>query len=333
MINFGIIGMGIRGNLFARFISQNPYAQLVAFSELDNDKNKNAVKRWKVEGYRNYKDMLKKEKLHAVIVTTPDHTHKDPVVEALRRDLHILVEKPFATNTDDAEHMVHEAKRAGTQCMVAFENRWNPVAVSTKNEINNDALGRIITVNASLSNTVHVPLKRFPWSSGTTCGWYLLCHLLDLTYYLTGRKATSVYAFGTKEILKRAGVDTYDYIHTIVKYGDNSDGVYETLWILPESSPNVYDFQYSIYGEKGYIKMNPGHQMIDKATDTFSYPRSLIVDYGNKIIGFPGYMSDDFVDCVRLGQPVQASFEDGLNNTKLLDAIHLSLRTGNEEHT
>ncbi len=331
MINFGIIGMGIRGNLFARFISQNPYAELAAFSELDNDKRRDANKRWKVKSYKNYEDMLRNEKLQAVIVATPDFAHKEPVIKALHHELNVLVEKPFAINTEDAEEMLYEAKRAGTKCMVAFENRWNPVIVSAKNEIDRGSLGKIVTVNGLLSNTVHVPLKRFNWSSKTTCGWYLLCHLLDLTYYLTGRRAVSVYAFGTKELLKRAGIDTYDYIHTIVKYDDSGDGVYETLWILPESSPNVYDFKYYIYGEKGFIKINPEYQMIDMATDVFVYPRSLTVDYGHKMIGFPGYMLDDFIDCVRLDQPVPSSFEDGLSNTKLLEAIHNSLRTGTEE--
>lgn len=331
MVSFGIIGMGIRGNLFAKFISQNPYAELIAFSELDDDKRETASEKWKVKGYKNYHDMLNEEKFKAVIVTTPDFAHKDPVKEVLRKELNVLVEKPFATSSEDAEEMVFEAKRAGTKCMVAFENRWNPTIVSVKNEIDHDSLGKIITVNGLLSNTIHVPLKRFSWSSKTTCGWYLLCHLLDITYYLTAKRAVYVYSFGKKDFLKKAGVDTYDYIHTIVKYDDGSDGIYETLWVLPESLPNVYDFKYSVYGEKGFIKINPGHQMIDMVTDKVFYPRSLIVDYGNKTVGFPGYMLDDFIDCIRLDQPVPSSFEDGLNNTKLLEAIHTSLRTGNEE--
>ena len=47
--------------------------------------------------YANHKEMLKKEKLDAVAVATPDHFHSDPVVAALEAGCHVFVEKPLTT--------------------------------------------------------------------------------------------------------------------------------------------------------------------------------------------------------------------------------------------
>lgn len=331
MVKLGIIGMGIRGKMFTRFAQQNPGAQVVTFSEPDEKRKNQAEKDWKVKGYLSYDEMFQKEDFDAVIITTPDFLHRDPVVKALKKGLHVLVEKPFSQKVDEAEEMLTLSKKAGTKCMVAYENRWNPVVVQAKKQIINGELGQILTINGLQSNTVFVPLNMISWSSHTTCGWFLLSHLLDMTYFLTGKEAVSVYAHGTKKLLKEKGVDTYDYIHTMVKFSDGTDGIYESLWCLPESYPHVFDVKCSFYGEKGFITVDFGHQMIDMATSSFKYLDSLFVDYGKKLVGFPGLMFDDFIESILLDLPTGASFEDGYRNTRLLSALHRSLESGQQE--
>ncbi|MCX6090267.1 MAG: Gfo/Idh/MocA family oxidoreductase [Candidatus Atribacteria bacterium] len=333
MIKVGIVGMGIRGSMFARFASQNPYVELATFSEPDEKRKKQAEQNWKVKGYSSYDEMYEKESFDAVIITTPDFMHRDPVIKALGKKLHVLVEKPFSQRVEEAEEMLVLSRKVRTKCMIAYENRWNPVVIQAKKQISNNELGPILTINGLQSNTVFVPLQMISWASQTTCGWFLLSHLLDMTYFLTGKEAVSVYAHGTKKLLKERGVDTYDYIHSLVKFDDGTDGMYESLWCLPESFPHVFDVKCSFYGEKGFITVDFGHQMIDMATTSYKYLDSLLVDYGKKLVGFPGYMFDDFIDCIRLDLPSGASFEDGYRNTRLLVALHRSLQSGLEEKT
>lgn len=331
MIKFAIVGMGIRGNLFARLLTQNPYAELVAFSEINSQVSEKASRTWKVRAYSRFEDMLEKEDLDAVIITTPDFAHYEPVMRSLERGLHIMVEKPFTQSLEEAETMFKKSIEVGSKCLVAFENRWNPAVVQAKNQIERGEIGNILTFNGLLSNQVFVPTQMLSWASRSTCGWFLLSHLLDLVYFLSGKLPESVYATGSKRFLKSLGVDTYDYIHVVVKYKDGSDGIFESAWCLPNSFPNVFDFKLSIYGDKGFLHINPAHQMLDLAAGSYRYPSSLVVDYGHKLIGFPGFMLDDFIDSIRLDREPLASFKDGLLNTRLLDAVHRSLESGKEE--
>jgi len=331
MIKVGIIGMGIRGNMFAQLLEQNPFSELTVFSETDKNKMVEAQKNWGVPGYESFREMLEEDTIDAVIITTPDFYHKEPVLESLKKNLHILLEKPFSQNIGEAEEMLALSQKVKTKCMVAFENRWNPVIIQAKNQIETNKVGNILSVNALQSNTTFVPLKMIPWADKTTCGWFLLSHLFDMSYYLTKKKALSVYAHGTKKYLKRLGVETYDYIHAIVHFEDGTDGLYESMWCLPETYPHVYDVKMSIYGENGYLNFDFGHQMIDLASDKYKYLDTLFVNQGKKLIGFPGFMLDAFIDNIRMDQPTEANFEDGYYNTKLLVALHRSLEKGNIE--
>jgi len=332
MIKFGIVGMGIRGNLFARLLAQNPDAELVAFSEPDPTKLETASKTYRAKAYKDYCEMLERETLDAVIITTPDFAHKDPVIKSLEKGLHVLVEKPLAQKVEEAEEMLEKDLSAGTKCMVAFENRWNPSVLKAKEEIDGGKIGHILALNGSLSDTLFVPLNMISWSARTTCGWFLLSHLLDLAYFLSGKRATSVYASGTKRFLKELGVDTYDYIHVIVKYEDGSSGLFESAWCLPKAFPNIYDFRFSVYGEKGLLRIDLSYQMVETVTEEkYLWPQSLSVECNAKLICYPGFMLEKFIEIIKHDEVPQPSFEDGLQNTRLLDAIHRSLVSSKEE--
>ena len=97
MINFAIIGMGIRGKLFARIISQHKDTQLVAVCDISEKVLEDTSKKYRVRSYKDFKNLLNKEKLDAVYVATPDYAHKEPVILAAERGLHLLIEKPLAT--------------------------------------------------------------------------------------------------------------------------------------------------------------------------------------------------------------------------------------------
>lgn len=80
MIRFGIIGMGIRGRLYAGTIGQNPDAKVAAFSEIRESIREELEKTYHARGYGDYREMIDSEELDAVIVATPDFLHRDAVV-------------------------------------------------------------------------------------------------------------------------------------------------------------------------------------------------------------------------------------------------------------
>jgi len=76
--------------------------------------------------YTDWRALLDAGDVDAVIVSTPHHLHKDPVVEALQRGLDVLVEKPMAVTSRDAREMAEAAKASSGKLMVAYSRRSSP---------------------------------------------------------------------------------------------------------------------------------------------------------------------------------------------------------------
>ncbi|MAE61592.1 MAG: hypothetical protein CMJ49_09575 [Planctomycetaceae bacterium] len=76
--------------------------------------------------YTDWRKLLDAGDVDAVIVSTPHHLHKDPVIESLQRGLDVLVEKPLALTAHDAKQMVNAAHASTGKLMVAYSRRSSP---------------------------------------------------------------------------------------------------------------------------------------------------------------------------------------------------------------
>lgn len=329
MIKFGIVGMGIRGRLYANTIRQNPYAEVTAFSEVNESSHPELQEMYQAKAYRDYRKMMEEEALDAVIIATPDYMHKDAVIYAAEHKLSMMVEKPFSTSVEECLEMTEAVERNGVACMVAFENRWSLPFIHTKSLIAAGELGDILNVYAKLNNTTFVPTKMLPWAEKTTPAWFLFPHLVDMASWLTGKEAASVYATGVKKRLVEEGIDTYDSIQAIITYEDGSAGVFTTTWVLPESYPVVADQKMSIIGEKSCLDIDLCEQMLQMATQSsFSNPRVLGTPVYGKLNAPPCHMLNQFIENLKDGTAPLANQRDGLRNTMIIQAIHESVTTG-----
>mgnify|MGYP001168819335 CR=1 FL=1 len=332
LIKFGIVGMGIRGTLFADTLLQNPYAELAAVSDafpvaLDRSKEK-----YGVPGYTDVKEMLHKERLDALVIATPDFLHREPVLLAAERGLHFMVEKPFSTSVEEAQEMYEAVSRSGVKCMVAFENRWNSPFVAVKEAVRGGEIGGILTINARLNDTIYVPTQMLKWSKGSSPGWFLLPHATDIALWLKPEAApVSVYAVGTKKKLVGMGIDTYDSIQSVVSFDDGTHATFTTSWVLPESMPLIYDFKYEIIGDSGALYVDLSDQMVRQAGGAYRHVHTLGTPINGQLTSAPSYMLNAFVDHVRLDTAPGAGAAAGLLNTKLVDAIHRSAASGHVE--
>ena len=75
---------------------------------------------------RNYKDILKRDDIHAVIIATPNVTHAAIALEAIAQGKHVLCEKPLAMNYAEAMRMADAAERSNVRHMTAFTYRFVP---------------------------------------------------------------------------------------------------------------------------------------------------------------------------------------------------------------
>lgn len=329
MIKFGIVGMGIRGKLFANTLKENPYAEVVAVCDTNPENLKAACELYHVKGYSTHEEMFAAGGLDAAIIATPDFLHKDAVICAAKHVKNIMIEKPLSTSVEECEEMCEVIQKNNVRCLIAFENRWNLGFLAIKNRIETGATGDILQMNATLRNTLFVPTKMLTWAGQSTAAWFLFPHIVDMSLWLSGKTPKRVYANGSKKKLKSMGIDTYDAIQSIVTFTDGTSAQYNTCWVLPEGMPVIADMKFELIGEKDSIFVDMTPQCVQQVGQRFDYMRIMGTPMNGHMNAGPCHMLHAFVDNIRLDTPVCGNELDGLVNTKIIAAVHESMRTGN----
>ena len=331
-IKVGVIGVGIQGERHLRAYLENPLVEKVAVADIDTAKLRRVSELYGVESvYASYSEMFENEELDLVSVATPDFAHKPPTIEALRRGVNVVVEKPLATTVSDAEDMIKEAEKRELLLFINFFNRWSPPFALTKERIEKGELGDVVYAYIRLSDTIYVPTKMLSWASKTNVVYFLMSHTADLVRWFFSDEVVRVRAWGSKEILKKVGIDTFDYVVAVLEFRKGGKAVLESAWILPESMPCVVDFKLELIGSKGAINVDARSQGIEVLSQKYEYPRYLVAsDIHGRFFGSVKESLNHVVECIIYGKEPLVKPIDGLMNVKVLSAIIKSLETGNE---
>lgn len=128
-VRIGIIGCGGIGNhhwgQFRRYPEQ---CEIVACSDvyqphLDGMLKRASESNLKVDGYKDYRRILERKDVDAVVVATPDHWHAIPTIEACEAGKHVFVEKPASHNVLEGLAMVNAAREHKRVVQVGLQQR------------------------------------------------------------------------------------------------------------------------------------------------------------------------------------------------------------------
>ncbi|HVC25789.1 MAG TPA: Gfo/Idh/MocA family oxidoreductase [Acidimicrobiales bacterium] len=103
--------------------------------------------------HEDYSALVSDESLDAVYVALPASLHAQWSIAALEAGRHVLVEKPFASNADEAREMVEVARRTGRHLVEAFHWRYHPIAARMI-EVGG-RIGPLSRVDAEFSTDIH----------------------------------------------------------------------------------------------------------------------------------------------------------------------------------
>jgi len=99
------------------------------------------------EAYTDWREMLDRVQLDGVVVSTPHHLHAAPTLAALERGLHVLVEKPMALTSRDAQMMVEAAQQAQRVLIVTYSPRYAGLWRTVKQKLDEGVIGSIRQLN------------------------------------------------------------------------------------------------------------------------------------------------------------------------------------------
>ncbi|MFP4055555.1 MAG: Gfo/Idh/MocA family protein [Candidatus Brocadiia bacterium] len=256
----GIIGGGSFGEMHLRAYTQlqrDGQAELAALCDLDEQLLAKRREQYGVKGYTDYKQMLEGEKLDGVSVVTPDHLHRQIVVDCLRAGVHVLVEKPLDVTVGGCREMIAAADRAERLLQVDFHKRFDPYHREMAARVAEGTIGDVLYGYAWMEDRIEVPRDWLrQWAPRSSPFWFLGVHMVDLIRSCIRARGTSVLATGAQRKLPSLGIDAYDCVCAKVTFDSGAAFTVDTSWVLPDGFEAVVNQGIRMVGTDGIIEVD-----------------------------------------------------------------------------
>lgn len=146
MIRVGLIGCGNIGNVHAKALKEIKGTALCALADIRRERAEEYSSRYTGGSgavYESLEEMLEKEKLDAIHICTPHGCHVPMAVAALKKGLHVFMEKPPAISRTQFEELKTAAEESGGRLGICFQNRYNEATEKVSRLLKEGNLGRI----------------------------------------------------------------------------------------------------------------------------------------------------------------------------------------------
>ncbi len=122
-VRAGVIGVGRMGEYHCGAYTEIHYVDLVGVADVNAERLRVISERYEVPGYTDYRRLL--DKVDVVSIAVPTALHHPIAIEAMKRGVHVLVEKPIAYSLEEAREMFRVAEENGVVLCVGHVERFN----------------------------------------------------------------------------------------------------------------------------------------------------------------------------------------------------------------
>ncbi len=164
-INIGQIGLGrIATTMDLRGVMRNDIARVIACSDLDSNRlkaGKDIIDQFYAEEtgknsyinakmFDDYREMLLRKDIDAVVISTPDHWHAQPAIEAALAGKDVFCQKPTTLTIAEGRLLSNIAKQKGTVVQICTQHRTFPFNKTACELIRNGRIGKLHTVKINI---------------------------------------------------------------------------------------------------------------------------------------------------------------------------------------
>ena len=202
--SIAVIGVGQRGYAYVTMLQNHPQVELAALCDTSPERLKcfaHELGCINVPLFHSVDTLLAWGHFDAVIITTPDFTHKECAVKAFKAGKHVMLEKPMAPTVAESREIIAAARESGKMLQIGFVLRCHPVFQGVKKELEAGTIGQLLSINCSESlRVMHGASYMRRWHrKSTNSGGFLLAkcsHDLDLMSDFTNSLPVRVSSFG-----------------------------------------------------------------------------------------------------------------------------------------
>lgn len=255
-LGIAVVGAGRVGTLRASIAAAHPAVRFLAISDLDPSCASELSEKLGAQfSSGDNLEVISRPEVNAVIVSTPEHEHTLPVLQALEQGKPVLVEKPIAMNLDDADRILEESLQTGVELLVGYSQRFKRRHVLAKEQILHGRLGEIVGGSGRVYNSRAQTLQILKRSPHATPVLDVLTYYVDMfCWWLEGNSPVEVVARGQKGVLNAAGYGAEDLTWAILTFSDGAVVSLGVGYALPLKYPTLgQSARIEILGTEGVI--------------------------------------------------------------------------------
>lgn len=338
-IRLGIIGLGNMGSghFYNVLGGKCPSVMVTAVCDINPEKLKKAEKHPEIACFTNSNELLDSGVCDSVIIAVPHYDHPKIAIEAFKRKIHVLTEKPAGVYARQVREMNEAAEKSGVKFGIMFNQRTNPMYAKAREIVQSGALGELKRMVWIITNWYR---SQSYYDSGTwratwngEGGGVLLNqapHNLDLWQWIFGmpKRVRAFCDFG-----KYHNIDVED---DVTIFGEYENGA--TATFITTTGDACGTNRLEITGDKGKIVVEHGklcHWTLDipereycfTTKEGFSVPSSKYEEFSApEPEGHPEVL-EAFARAMLDGTEMIAEGKEGLNSLSISNAAYLSAWT------
>jgi predicted dehydrogenase len=328
-IGVAVVGCGYWGPNLVRSFFDAPGARLVALCDQQPQRMTPLLQRHpSVEGIESFDTLLADPRIDAVVIATPASTHADLAKRALLAGKHVLVEKPMALSSVDAEEMVEIAARMQRVLMVDHTFAYTGAVRRIKQLLDDRDLGDLYYYDS-----VRVNLGRVQHDISVI--WDLAAHDFSIMDYLLGRLPRTISTMAAAHVYPGRS----DIAYITAQFDNELIAHFHVNWLSP-----VKVRQTMVGGNRRMVVYDD----IEPAEEVKIYDRgvscNLAADappqdrvayrlgdvYAPTLDGAEALVTEcrHFIDCIRTGRTPITDGQAGLRVVRMLEAAERSAQNG-----
>lgn len=334
-LRWGIVGCGAVAHAHALALRQIPNVELVACHDISSSKAEDFAKCY---GLIPHNDLEKffNENFDVVSVCTPSGVRKDIVLEALRRKIHVITEKPLEVTLEAIDEMIIESEKNGVILSCILQTRFGEAQQKMKQILNEGTIGKVVLAEASV---VWFRSQEYYDSSSWRGTWKYdgggalmnqAIHTIDLLLWYMGKPKL---VWGVTKTLAR-NIETEDTAAAVVEFNSGAVGVIKATTSVCPGFPR----KLTLYGTEGSIELRgedlylfdsenrEGRLLVKGETvTTFSNPAGFSPENHRRQLS-------QFVDVITEGQGTVVTAHEARQSVELILGIYRSYREGTVIH-
>lgn len=263
--------------------------------------------------HQSYEELINDPALDAIYNPLPNGLHGKWTRAALAAGKHVLCEKPFTANADEATEVAELAAKSGLVVMEAFHYRYHPLALRIEEIIASGELGKL----ERLESAFCMPLPKFSdirydYSLAGGATMDVGCYAIHMVRTFGGSTPEVVSAEA-----KLRGPQVDRAMKAELRFaGGHTGRIRCSMW-----SSDVLELSAKVIGDRGEVRLRVLNPLAP-----FSRLKIRSAD-GNRVERFPrrtsyAYQLDAFAASVLRGEPVKTSPQDAIENMTVIDGVY-----------